>query len=58
MFEVTDAIQALIMDRAHAGLIKEAARKEGMLTLREAAVRKMIDRATSFEQVLEVTRQD
>ena len=58
MFECTEAVQQLVMERAHAGQIKEVARREGMLTLREAAARKMLDRTTSYEQVIEVTRRD
>ena len=58
MFEVSDEIKRLIMARENAGVIKEAARREGMLTLREAAVRKMLDGVTSFEQVAAVTQED
>jgi general secretion pathway protein E len=58
MFEVTEGIKRHIMDRAHSGLVKQLARSEGMLTLREAAVRKMLDHVTSYEQVIAVTRED
>ncbi len=58
MVEVTDAIKALIMDRADAGKLKVKAREEGMRTLREAAVQKMLDGVTSYEQVMSVTRGD
>ena len=55
---VSDPVKRLIMDRADASHIKRAARAEGMSTLREAAVRKMLDGVTSYEQVVSVTRED
>jgi general secretion pathway protein E len=58
MFEVSEEVKRLIMQRADAGTIKTQARREGMMTLREAAVQKMLDRVTSYEQVLAVTRED
>jgi len=58
MFEVSEGIKRLIMDRADASRVKQCARSEGMLTLREAAVRKMLDGVTSYEQILAVTRDD
>ncbi len=58
MFEVSEGVKSLIMERAHATQIKEQARKEGMITLREAAVRKMLDQVSSYEQVVAVTRED
>jgi type II secretory ATPase GspE/PulE/Tfp pilus assembly ATPase PilB-like protein len=58
MFDISDPIKTLIMKRADATQIKKQARAEGMQTLREAAVRKMFDRVTSFEQVIAVTRSD
>jgi general secretion pathway protein E len=58
MFEVGDAVKALVMQRADAGTIKVQARREGMVTLREAAVKKMLARITSYEQVLAATRID
>jgi general secretion pathway protein E len=58
MFEISEPIRRLIMERADAGQIKQAARAEGMVTLRDAAVRKMLDGVTSFEQVIAVTRED
>jgi general secretion pathway protein E len=57
MFELEDAIKALIMDQADASQIKAQARRDGMLTLREAAVRKMQLGLTSYEEVMAVTRE-
>lgn len=58
MFEVSEPVKRLIMDKANASQVKEQARREGMLTLREAAVRKMLAKQTSYEQVIAVTRED
>ena len=55
MFEVNDAVKALVMQQADSGAIKKQAQADGMLTLREAAVRKMALGVTSFEEVLAVT---
>jgi len=58
LIEVTDGIRKLIADRADATTIKRQAQQDGMVTLREAAVQKMLDKVTSFEQVMAVTRAD
>jgi general secretion pathway protein E len=58
MIEVNDTIRALIARRADAATIKSQARQDGMVTLREAAVRKMVEQVTTFEQVVAVTRPD
>jgi general secretion pathway protein E len=55
MLEVTDSVRGLVMRRANAQEIKHVARAEGMTTLREAAVQKMLARITSYEQVMAVT---
>jgi len=48
-------IKDLIMDRAQEHVITEAAKKEGMRTLRQNAIKKMIDGFTSPEEVLRLT---
>ncbi|MBM4373711.1 MAG: type II/IV secretion system protein [Deltaproteobacteria bacterium] len=58
LFEISDAVRRLVMKRADATLIKAEARREGMLTLREAAVRKLLAGETSLEEVLAVTHPD
>jgi general secretion pathway protein E len=58
IFEVlhaTDAIRKLIRERADATTLRRAARQDGMLTLREGAVRKLADGITSFDEVVRVT---
>jgi general secretion pathway protein E len=55
IFEINEAINRLILARATSGQIKEQARRDGMFTLREAAVAKMLQGITSFEEVVAVT---
>jgi len=58
ILEVSDAIRALIIEKAHTSKIKEAARKNGMITLRESALRKLFSGATTVEEVIRVTGSD
>jgi len=58
VLEVTEEIQALIASRAPAEELGRAARRAGMKTLREDAVRKAAEGATSLEEVLRVTKRD
>ncbi len=58
IIEVNDALRALMMRRANAGELKAQARQDGMLTLREAAVEKMLAGETTFEEVVAVTHAD
>ncbi len=53
--EVDDKIRKLIATKAAAGDILKQARRDGLLTLREAAVKKLAKGLTSFEEVLRVT---
>jgi len=52
---VTDAIRELVNAKADAAEIMRAARADGTVTLREAAVRKLAEGVTSFDEVLRVT---
>ena len=52
---VTDSIRQLIHERADAPKLNRVARREGMMTLREAAIRRMLDGETTFAEVLRVT---
>ena len=52
---VSDTVRKLIRERADATTLRRAARQDGMLTLREGAVRKLADGVTSFEEVVRVT---
>lgn len=55
VMEVDEKIRKLIVERAGAKEIAKQARQDGMMTLREAAVRKLAKGLTSFEEVLRVT---
>ncbi|MFT5431163.1 MAG: general secretion pathway protein E [Myxococcota bacterium] len=52
---ITDAIRQLINSRADGPQILRQARQEGMMTLRECAIRRMLDGQTTFQEVLRVT---
>jgi type IV pilus assembly protein PilB len=58
VMEVTDAIRQLILDRAPAKEIKAQSMKQGMLTLRMCAIRKLLAGATTVEEMLRVTMSD
>lgn len=58
ILEVNDVIRGLIIEKAHVSLIKDAARKNGMITLRESAVRKLFTGHTTVEEVIRVTASD
>ncbi len=55
VLEVNEKIRPLITDKADAELLKRTAIAEGMVTLRTAAVRKMLDGETTFDEVIRVT---
>jgi general secretion pathway protein E len=55
LFKVSTAIRNMIHTRSPEFAIKEQARKEGMLTLREAATRRMLEGETTYEEVVQVT---
>jgi len=51
VFSMTDKIQDLIMKRASSDQIEEAARKEGMITMREDGFLKALDGQTTLDEV-------
>jgi general secretion pathway protein E len=51
---ISDTIRKLIQQQAPATEILKSARADGMLTLREAAIRKMAQGETTFEEVISV----
>jgi len=55
---VTDEIQRLILDKRDANVIKEAARKNGMRTLREDGWLKVKKGITTVSEVLRVTQEE
>lgn len=52
---VTETMKNLISEGANADVIREAACREGMVTLRENAVKKMLDGQTTYQEVIRVT---
>lgn len=52
---VSERMEKMILENAPASVLRAVAREEGMRTLREAAVAKVINGQTSFEEVLRVT---
>jgi general secretion pathway protein E len=58
IFEVldfTDNIRSVLSDKADLGAIYDAARNDGMINLRQAAIRKMLEGVTTYEEVIAVT---
>ena len=58
VFEVlpfSDKIRALVTSATDIALVEKAARAEGMSTLRESAIRKMLMGITTYEEVVSVT---
>ena len=54
---VTDRIRALVLKHADAGEIETAAREEGMYTMYEDGLRKVLAGMTTIEEVLRVTQE-
>jgi len=52
---ITETIRQMVVERAPGHRILRAARDDGMMTLRECAIRRMVDGDTTFEEVLRVT---
>ena len=55
---LTPGIQALIMNRASGEEIKQQARRQGMVTLRESGIEKAIAGITSLDEAFRVTAGD
>ncbi|GAB4033635.1 MAG: type IV-A pilus assembly ATPase PilB [Elusimicrobiota bacterium] len=58
ILEVNDSIRALIIEKADSSKIKEEGKRNGMITLRESAVRKTLAGITTIEEVIRVTGSD
>ncbi|MCK4532330.1 type IV-A pilus assembly ATPase PilB [bacterium] len=58
VMEINDRIRDLVLERASTHVVKQAACEEGMLTLREAAVKKLLSGTTTVEEVMRVTFAD
>lgn len=55
VFPVTESTKKHIAAEASAEVIRDSARKEGMVTLRENAVKKLLEGITTYQEVLRVT---
>lgn len=55
---VNDEIRDLILERASTHLVKQKSRERGMITLREAAFRKVLSGVTTVEEMMRVTFAD
>ncbi len=55
LLRVNDTIRELILEQADAAAILRAARADGTLTLREAAIRKLAGGVTCFDEVIRTT---
>jgi type IV pilus assembly protein PilB len=58
VFEISDAIQALIMKQATSNEIERAAKKEGMITMREDGYLKALDGRTTLNEINRVAAED
>jgi type IV pilus assembly protein PilB len=58
LLENTREIQRLALRKASADEIENAARAQGMKTLRDAAIRKLLQGMTTFEEVFRVTQEE
>jgi len=55
VMKITDDIRRMILDRASTDELTEQAKEDGMLTLRESALRKLLLGKTTVEEVIRVT---
>ena len=55
LMTLSDKIKELIISKASTNVITKVARDEGMLTLREDGIKKVLDGITSIEEVVRVT---
>jgi type II secretory ATPase GspE/PulE/Tfp pilus assembly ATPase PilB-like protein len=57
-FKISEDIQGLILGKKDSNIIKEAARKQGMRTLREDGWLKVKQGVTTISEVLRVTQEE
>jgi len=57
LMELNEALQRLVARNAEANVLREAARQNGMKTLREDGVEKVLAGVTAYEEVLRVTQE-
>jgi type IV pilus assembly protein PilB len=52
---ITEALKDMILEEASTAELREQAQKEGMKTLRQAGLQKVVEGVTTVEEVLRVT---
>ncbi len=57
-FELSDEIRELVSQRTSTEVIRKAAIKNGMVTMRDDGINKILDQVTTAEEVLRVTQMD
>ncbi len=55
VLSITESIKDLIVQEGSVDMIRQDACKEGMVTLRENAIKKMLDGETTYQEVIRVT---
>src|SRR5881275_1736709 len=55
LLDLSDRIRTMILDRRPASEIKKAAKEEGMIFLRESALKKVLEGATTLREINKVT---
>ena len=58
LLPIDDVIRQMVADEAPAPEIRKAARANGMMSLREAAIKKMAQGKTTFEEVMSIVSDD
>jgi len=55
VMELTESVKEVMTDKLSLTAIKEAAKKDGVLTVRQCAVKKMLEGITTYEEVVRIT---
>lgn len=55
---MTESVRALIYDNANEDELRACALKEGMVSLRESGIRKILDGSTTIKEVLRITMEN
>lgn len=58
LFIISDESRALIVTNVDSATLKKQAVKDGMITIRDDGIRKILEGVTSFDEVLRVTQED
>ncbi|GFO70663.1 type II secretion system protein E [Geomonas limicola] len=55
VLEVNEKVRAVVSEKLDLGQLQEVARKDGLVPLRDIAIRKMLEGVTTYEEVIAVT---